>query len=147
MSLGQGRRGTRRKPNRESSLDMTRPPIGDGAKSMPTSPKDFVVSSARSSSTSLTSPQIVKPHPMMQSRPPSTYYSRDFLTSLAPREGGYAVAAQLASPDEPASRNPMSRASSRHAPAAPSSGMGRWSLDGDVSSIIIVLDRELICGF
>jgi hypothetical protein len=97
-----------------------------------------MLSSAHSSSTSL------KSHPSL-SRPSSAYYSRDFLSSLAPREGGYAIAAQMGNGlgaagtmsveerrksqifDEPRrqSRAPMSR----------SAGMGRWSLDGGEVSL------------
>lgn len=119
------------------------------AKSMPTSPsgnpprQDILLDSTHSSTTSLASQ--VPSNKMMNalgSRPPSTYYSRDFLTSLAPREGGYAVAAQLGTPAPIAggtipeeSRRSITqddlrgRPSSR-APMAKSAGMGRWSLDG-----------------
>ena len=119
------------------------------AKSMPTSPvenpprHDVIVSSAHSSSTSLNSQMPSgKSVSAMGNRPPSAFYSRDFLTALAPREGGYAIAAQMGSPQVAAGgKTPeerrrstpheemRSRGSSR-APMARSAGMGRWSLDG-----------------
>lgn len=70
-------------------------------------------------------------------RPPSTYYSRDFLSSLAPREGGYAIAATMGnglgahgamSVDE--RRRSQYEPTGRRAPVSKSAGMGRWSLDG-----------------
>ncbi|ORX40225.1 hypothetical protein BD324DRAFT_267175 [Kockovaella imperatae] len=131
VSLGNSKRGTRRRASRQAS--QTNTPGFEGPKSTPASPADYVSHSARSSSTSLAS-QNVKAHSAFMKTPPVSYYSRDYMSSLAPREGGYAVAAQLASamssPTDEVTRQPISRASSRHAPLAPSSGMGRWSLDG-----------------
>jgi hypothetical protein len=105
-----------------------------------------LLSSAHSSSTSLTSHNITSNKSATTlSRPPSAYYSRDFLSSLAPREGGYAIAAQMGNGlgavgtmtveerrrstvvDE---RDIVRARSSARAPMAKSAGMGRWSLDG-----------------
>jgi len=94
----------------------------------------IITSSAHSSTTSLNS-QGFSPLKTTGNRPPSAYYSRDFLSSLAPREGGYAIAATMGnglgahgamSVDE----RRRSQIPDRRAPMAKSAGMGRWSLDG-----------------
>jgi hypothetical protein len=94
----------------------------------------IITSSAHSSTTSLNS-QGFSPLKTAGNRPPSAYYSRDFLSSLAPREGGYAIAATMGnglgahgamSVDE----RRRSQVPDRRAPMAKSAGMGRWSLDG-----------------
>jgi hypothetical protein len=84
---------------------------------------------------------------MTGNRPPSAYYSRDFLSSLAPREGGYAIAATMGnglgahgtmSVDE--RRRSQVPDMNKRAPMAKSAGMGRWSLDGgEVSDILETL--------
>lgn len=114
------------------------------AKSMPASPignpprQDIILSSAHSSSTSVASGNMTpKSMAVLGNRPPSAYYARDFLTSLAPREGGYAIAAQMSTPPlisaeekrRSVQEDMRSRPTSR-APLAKSAGMGRWSLDG-----------------
>lgn len=93
------------------------------SKKAPTSPNDshsraasIALSSAHSSTTSLQMQSV------RGSKPPSTY-SRDFLSSLAPREGGYAIAAQIGTTDKRKSFHES------RAPVAKSGGM-RWSLDG-----------------
>lgn len=115
------------------------------------------VHSTNSSSTSLASHNLHGKNKSTLSlnngaKPPSTYYSRDFLSTLAPREGGYAIAAMLGNglgaqgnlavaeekrrsstmlydPALGLPRNRSSMSMSR-APMSKSSGMGRWSLDG-----------------
>ncbi|WRT67631.1 uncharacterized protein IL334_004603 [Kwoniella shivajii] len=152
-SLGMSnRRMSRRSKSRQSSIDMTSPKDIDGPYNnggpMPNSPGVNgmgVLSSAHSSSTSLTS-QALPPNKSFSSignRPPSTYYSRDFLSSLAPREGGYAIAAQMGGglgaagtmSVEEKRRSTIvddgrSRTMGSRAPPSKSAGMGRWSLDG-----------------
>lgn len=159
VGLGQkapllGRKRTSRQPSVESingangaarPASMISPQGGKTAPSSPSvelrRPDSMFLSSAHSSSTDL-SASGGKIHPSL-SRPPSTYYSRDFLSSLAPREGGYAIAAMMGGGlgaigtmtveekrrssmmEEHRERRPVSRA-----PAARSTGMGRWSLDG-----------------
>ncbi|RXK41663.1 hypothetical protein M231_01163 [Tremella mesenterica] len=59
-------------------------------------------------------------------RPPSAYYSRDFITTLGPREGGYAIAAQMALPPSDERRRSLNE---RRGPIAKSAS-ARWSLDG-----------------
>lgn len=148
-----GRKRTSRQPSVESingANGLARPASmisPQGGKTAPSSPgvdlrrpDSMFLSSAHSSSTDLSASGKV--HPSL-SRPPSTYYSRDFLSSLAPREGGYAIAAMMGGGlgaigtmsveekrrssmiEEQRERRPASRA-----PAARSTGMGRWSLDG-----------------
>jgi hypothetical protein len=118
-------------------------------------PDSAFLSSAHSSSTSLASHPLPvnKSHPALGSRPPSAYYSRDFLSSLAPREGGYAVAAMMGnglgavgtmSVEERRrstvyeEHRPRSMA---QAPVAKSAGMGRWSLDG--GEVCLACDGEI----
>ncbi|KAK1925304.1 hypothetical protein DB88DRAFT_188570 [Papiliotrema laurentii] len=139
-----------RRSSRQISVDMH--PIAPGkltdgslAGSTPASPKDgIMISSNNSSSTSLASHVIApnKSSVTLASRPPSVYYSRDFLSSLAPREGGYAIAAQMGnglgavgtmSVEERRRSSVMSEDRPRslaRAPVSRSAGMGRWSLDG-----------------
>ncbi|WVW84497.1 hypothetical protein I302_106531 [Kwoniella bestiolae CBS 10118] len=151
-----GRRMSRRTKSRQSSIDVSAMSAKevDGLymhnASQPASPTVNgmgVLSSAHSSSTSLAS-QALPPNKSFSSlggRPPSTYYSRDFLSSLAPREGGYAIAAQMGgglgavgtmSVEEKRRSNSMyvddgrSRTMGSRAPPSKSAGMGRWSLDG-----------------
>lgn len=139
-----------RRSSRQISVDMH--PIAPGkltdgslAGSTPASPKDgIMISSNNSSSTSLAS-HVIAPNKSsltLASRPPSVYYSRDFLSSLAPREGGYAIAAQMGnglgavgtmSVEERRRSSVMSEDRPRslaRAPVSRSAGMGRWSLDG-----------------
>ncbi|WVQ96804.1 hypothetical protein IAU59_003911 [Kwoniella sp. CBS 9459] len=156
-SLGMAnRRMSKRGRSRQSSVDISPasvPKDNDGlymhGPTISASPAkaqavNGTLSSAQSSSTSLAS-QGLQPNKSFSSlsRPPSTYYSRDFLSSLAPREGGYAIAAQMGGGlgahgtmsveekrrssvvDDPRSRTVGSRA-----PLSKSAGMGRWSLDG-----------------
>ncbi|KAI9631898.1 uncharacterized protein MKK02DRAFT_41529 [Dioszegia hungarica] len=138
----------RKKGPRQTSADpqvMTK--VMDGTS--PTSPdmprsNSVFISSAHSSSTDLTKGL---PHNKSQAslgaRPPSTYYSRDFLSQLAPREGGYAIAAMLSSPVVPGQNSApaMSAEEKRRSanlevhrgsrpPTSRSAGMARWSLDG-----------------
>ncbi|WWC70613.1 uncharacterized protein I206_104564 [Kwoniella pini CBS 10737] len=148
-----GRRMSRRAKSRQSSIDVS--PINtkdvDGMHmhnvSQPASPGvNGMLSSAHSSTTSLTS-QAIPPNKSLSSlsgRPPSTYYSRDFLSSLAPREGGYAIAAQMGgglgavgTMTAEEKRRSISnfddirtRTVGSRAPPSKSAGMGRWSLDG-----------------
>ncbi|WWD04704.1 hypothetical protein V865_002775 [Kwoniella europaea PYCC6329] len=152
-----GRRMSRRTKSRQSSIDVTtlNGKDADGLymhnASQPASPVANgmgVLSSAHSSSTSLAS-QALPPNKSFSSlggRPPSTYYSRDFLSSLAPREGGYAIAAQMGGglgavgsmSVEEKRRSSMIIDDGRaktlgmgsRAPPSKSAGMGRWSLDG-----------------
>jgi hypothetical protein len=107
----------------------------------------IITSSAHSSTTSLNS-QGFSPLKTAGNRPPSAYYSRDFLSSLAPREGGYAIAATMGnglgahgamSVDE----RRRSQVPDRRAPMAKSAGMGRWSLDGGEVSPCLSLSRVL----
>ncbi|OCF31302.1 hypothetical protein I316_07088 [Kwoniella heveanensis BCC8398] len=156
-SLGMAnRRMSKRGRSRQSSVDMGPgivPKDNDGlymhGASVPASPAktqavNGTLSSAQSSSTSLAS-QGLPPNKSFSSlsRPPSTYYSRDFLSSLAPREGGYAIAAQMGgglgahgtmSVEEKRRSSVMEDSRSRtvgsRAPLSKSAGMGRWSLDG-----------------
>lgn len=145
----------RRSYRRTSATDISTPTltkdkIKPGAQSMPVSPvaprKINMLSSAHSSSTSLSSHQAIPPNksfPALGSPklgPPASLYSKDFISSLAPREGGYAVAATIggiASPagsvlssDKRRSSYADSAVSRTRAPLARSAGMGRWSLDG-----------------
>ncbi|KAE8538743.1 hypothetical protein D1P53_005106 [Cryptococcus gattii VGV] len=145
----------RRSYRRTSAADISTPTltkdkIKPGARSMPVSPvaprKINMLSSAHSSSTSLSSHQAIPPNksfPALGSPklgPPASLYSKDFISSLAPREGGYAVAATIggiASPagsvlssDKRRSSYADSAVSRTRAPLARSAGMGRWSLDG-----------------
>ncbi|WWC62389.1 uncharacterized protein I303_104985 [Kwoniella dejecticola CBS 10117] len=151
-----GRRMSRRAKSRQSSIDVapintkdvdamykhnTSQPASPGVNGM------GALSSAHSSSTSLASQALPpnKSYSSLGGRPPSTYYSRDFLSSLAPREGGYAIAAQMGgglgavgtmSVEE--KRRSISnfedvrgaRTMGSRAPPSKSAGMGRWSLDG-----------------
>ncbi|WWC88825.1 uncharacterized protein L201_003738 [Kwoniella dendrophila CBS 6074] len=149
-----GRRMSRRAKSRQSSIDvgaMNAKEV-DGLymhnSSHPSSPAVNgmgALSSAHSSSTSLAS-QGLPPNKSFSSgggRPPSTYYSRDFLSSLAPREGGYAIAATMGGglgavgtmSVEEKRRSTVyddgrSRTVGSRAPPSKSAGMGRWSLDG-----------------
>ena len=129
------------------------------SKSTPVSPQDPVmISSNNSSSTSLAS-HVIKPTLSqigLNSRPPSVYYSRDFLSSLAPREGGYAIAATMGNglgavgtmSVEERRRSGISTderpRSNARAPVSRSAGMGRWSLDGGEVSQSILVRLELI---
>lgn len=145
----------RKKTSRQQSLDN--PATNDvylhGAVS-PNSlsrPDSMILSSsAQSSTTSLNSQgnfspvKVVTSNVSLNNRPPSTYYSRDFLSSLAPREGGYAIAATMGnglgahgamSVDE--RRRSQYDPSIRRAPMAKSAGMGRWSLDGGEVSLCL----------
>ncbi|WVR06208.1 hypothetical protein IAU60_003238 [Kwoniella sp. DSM 27419] len=154
-SLG-SRKMSKRGRSRHSSIDVI-PGISakdnDGlymhGASTPGSPAPVkmvngTLSSAHSSTTSLAS-QGVAPNKSFGSlsRPPSTYYSRDFLSSLAPREGGYAIAAQMGgglgahgtmSVEErrrsTVTDDGRSKTVGSRAPLSKSAGMGRWSLDG-----------------
>ncbi|ORY31393.1 hypothetical protein BCR39DRAFT_90766 [Naematelia encephala] len=151
-SMTKTNRRMSRKTSRQPSLEQAQYPAKaiQVAKSMPASPVNVgpggLMSSAHSSETSLSS-QIIPPNksfPNLGARPPSAYYSRDFLSSLAPREGGYAIAAQMGNglgavgsmSIEERRRSSVyddSSARSRSAqrpPVAKSAGMGRWSLDG-----------------
>ncbi|WWD18343.1 hypothetical protein CI109_102793 [Kwoniella shandongensis] len=146
------RMSKRGRSSRQSSIDTTVSGAAPmEAKSTPVSPVVYTVgkpgnlSSAHSSSTSLASQNLPanKSFPGMIGQPPSTYYSRDFLSSLAPREGGYAIAATMGgglgaagsmSVEEKrrsvAMDDARSRSTGSRAPMAKSAGMGRWSLDG-----------------
>lgn len=149
----------RRSSRRTSAADiststLTKGKIKPGAQSLPVSPvaphKINMLSSAHSSSTSLSSHQAITPnksYPALghsKSGPPASFYSKDFINSLAPREGGYAVAATIGGVASPAGSisNDKRRTSyvdssiSRtRAPLARSAGMGRWSLDGGEVSL------------
>lgn len=105
---------------------------------MPRSNSVFI-SSAHSSATDLSKGMPGnKSMTSLGSRPPSAYYSRDFLSQLAPREGGYAIAAMLSSPPVPSQMSAEERRRSSNLeaarisrpPTSKSAGMGRWSLDG-----------------
>lgn len=145
----------RRSYRRTSAADISAPilakdKIKPGARSMPVSPvaprKINMLSSAHSSSTSLSSHQAIPPNKSFPALgnpklgPPASLYSKDLISSLAPREGGYAVAATIggiASPagsvlssDKRRSSYADSAVSRTRAPLARSAGMGRWSLDG-----------------
>ncbi|KAK8858453.1 hypothetical protein IAR55_002680 [Kwoniella newhampshirensis] len=146
------KRMSKRGRSREASIDTTVSAMSPmGARSTPTSPVVYTVgkpgtlSSAHSSSASLSSQNIPsnKSFPGMNGLPPSSYYSRDFLSSLAPREGGYAIAATMGgglgavgtmSVEEKRRsaihEDSRSRSTGSRAPLARSAGMGRWSLDG-----------------
>lgn len=154
LRSGNKKRTTKRQ-SRQASLDIphgvpTKNIDQVYAKSTPVSPQDAVlISSNNSSSTSLAS-HVMKNKSGVSlngNRPPSVYYSRDFLSTLAPREGGYAIAATMGnglgavgtmSVEERRRSsvydNERPRSNAR-APMSKSSGMGRWSLDGgEVSS-------------
>lgn len=144
----------RRSSRRTSAADiststLTKGKIKPGAQSLPVSPvaprKINMLSSAHSSSTSLSSHQAISPnksYPALgncKSGPPTSFYSKDFISSLAPREGGYAVAATIGGITSPAGSMSNDRrrtsyadssVSRTRAPLARSAGMGRWSLDG-----------------
>ncbi|KAK4684257.1 hypothetical protein P7C73_g5935, partial [Tremellales sp. Uapishka_1] len=146
-SLAKRKKTLRSASVRQPSLDAmksTKPT----AKSVPASPEvnrlpePIFLSSAHSSSTSLTSHAVTPKSNAINSRPPSAYYSRDFLSSLAPREGGYAIAAQMGnglgaagtmSVEEKRRSITDDRSFVRpsRAPMSKSAGMGRWSLDGE----------------
>lgn len=151
----------RRSYRRTSAADISAPilakdKIKPGARSMPVSPvaprKINMLSSAHSSSTSLSSHQAIPPNKSFPALgnpklgPPASLYSKDLISSLAPREGGYAVAATIggiASPagsvlssDKRRSSYADSAVSRTRAPLARSAGMGRWSLDGGEVSLI-----------
>lgn len=151
-------RGVKQRPSkrqsRQASLDMSNavPVKSDKmySRTAPHSPTDVLISSNNSSSTSLAS--HVMPNKsgisLNGNRPPSVYYSRDFLSTLAPREGGYAIAASMGnglgaigtmSVEERRRSsvydNERPRSTTR-APVSRSAGMGRWSLDGGEVSII-----------
>lgn len=138
----------------QTSIDVTNI-VGKQASNNPTSPQDVLISSNNSSSTSLASHGLpTNKSSATLSRPPSAYYSRDFLSTLAPREGGYAIAAQMGnglgavgtmSVDERrrsgAFDNERPRSMAR-APMSKSSGMGRWSIDGgEVSGHILFAEQ------
>lgn len=115
-----------KKPSRGSGID-----VGP----YPQSAKEVVLSSAHSSTTSLSFPMNKSQQSL--SRPPSMAYSLDLLNTLAPREGGYAIAAQLgSSPYSPSSPHGSAHASPPNSfrgsrgPPAKSSGM-RWSVGGE----------------
>ncbi|ODN81722.1 hypothetical protein L202_02116 [Cryptococcus amylolentus CBS 6039] len=152
-TLGKKRMSIRSKSRRTSDTPPinTKPNVKAGAQSMPVSPvvpKQAMMSSAHSSSTSLSSHQALssnKSFPALNGKggaapPPTTYYSRDFLSSLAPREGGYAIAAQLGgglgaagtitATDNKRRSSYAEQGGRARAPMAKSTGMGRWSLDG-----------------
>lgn len=110
-------------------------------------PDSMILSSSAQSSTTSLNSQGFSPIKVTAAiggpRPPSTYYSRDFLSSLAPREGGYAIAATMGnglgahgamSVDE--RRRSQYDPSVRRAPVSKSAGMGRWSLDGGEVSLV-----------
>lgn len=115
----------------------------DDQSDMPRSNSVFISGSAHSSTTDLSKGLPMNKSQASLSRPPSTYYSRDFLSQLAPREGGYAIAAMLNSPVIPVQTSPgvVSAEEKRRSanldihrgsrpPTSKSAGMGRWSLDG-----------------
>ncbi|WVQ73175.1 hypothetical protein IAR50_002739 [Cryptococcus sp. DSM 104548] len=149
-TLGKKRMSIRRNSRRTSDASPVKPKAGvQGIQSMPVSPvapKQAMMSSAHSSSTSLSSHQAIssnKSFPALNAKagaPPTTYYSRDFLSSLAPREGGYAIAAQLGgglgaagtmtAADNKRRSSYAEQGGRARAPVARSTGMGRWSLDG-----------------
>ncbi|KAL7423205.1 hypothetical protein Q5752_002505 [Cryptotrichosporon argae] len=117
-----------------------KPSVGSvttGVASAPISPmtkESPLVHSANSSSTSLHAQSIKtnKSQPQL-ARPMSGLYAPDFLHTLAPREGGYAVAAMMSAPEVERRRSMLGseqRPRSSRAPLARSAGMGRWSLDG-----------------
>ena len=140
-----GKRMSRRQSRQASQTSIDVANIMNKAamqKPNPTSPHDVLISSNNSSSTSLAS--HVMPSNKSTgtlSRPPSVYYSRDFLSTLAPREGGYAIAASMGNglgavgtmsvEDKRRSGVDHDRPRSMaRAPMSKSSGMGRWSIDG-----------------
>lgn len=163
LKNGSKRMSRSRKNSRQSVIEIpaTTSKAAVISQSTPVSPvggQDQVfVHSTNSSSTSLASHNLHGKNKSTLSlnngaKPPSTYYSRDFLSTLAPREGGYAIAAMLGNglgaqgnlavaeekrrsstmlydPALGLPRNRSSMSMSR-APMSKSSGMGRWSLDG-----------------
>lgn len=137
----------RKRGSRNQSLVDTTPNDGvylHGSTVSPNSlsrPDSMILSSSAQSSTTSLNSQSFSPIKVTSTingtRPPSTYYSRDFLSSLAPREGGYAIAATMGSGlgahgamSAEERRKSQHDPSVRRAPVSKSAGMGRWSLDG-----------------
>lgn len=94
------------------------------------------LSSAHSSTTSLTLSKNMS-QSSLQSRTPSHGYSLDLLSTLMPREGGYAVAAQIGHGGSPTAEDRRSYPTSPpnsyrgpRGPAARSSGM-RWNVESE----------------
>nr|ODN91504.1 hypothetical protein L204_05488 [Cryptococcus depauperatus CBS 7855] len=126
--------------SKRTSIRKRPSPMYRAVQSVPVSPvttKKRITSSAHSSTTSLASQLPQNKSWTSSAYPPTSFYSRDFMSTLAPREGGYAIAAQMSvgpvGHDKRRSlyaENGGARTASSRAPLAKSAGMGRWSLDG-----------------
>lgn len=139
------RKTTLRKSKSKGAAMDSHPPISGGGYPKRAASKDGL-SSAHSSTTSLSIPHNKSQASLRSSRPPSMAgvgaYHYDLLGALAPRDGGYAVAAQIGHSFSPVSSvNSMDDRRSIHAsppgsfrgarvPSSRSSGM-RWSVDGE----------------
>lgn len=139
------RRTTLRKSKSKGAAIDTHPPISGGGYAPKRAASRDALSSAHSSSTSLSIPHN-KSQASLSSRPPSMAgvgaYQYDLLGALAPRDGGYAIAAQIGHSFSPVSSvNSLDDRRSIHAsppgsfrgarvPSSRSSGM-RWSVDGE----------------
>lgn len=139
------RRTTLRKSKSKGAAMDSHPPISGGGYPKRAASKDGL-SSAHSSTTSLSIPHNKSQASLKSSRPPSMAgvgaYHYDLLGALAPRDGGYAIAAQIGHSFSPVSSvNSLDDRRSIHAsppgsfrgarvPSSKSSGM-RWSVDGE----------------
>lgn len=139
------RRTTLRKSKSKGAAMDSHPPISGGGYPKRAASKD-ALSSAHSSTTSLSIPHNKSQASLKSSRPPSMAgvgaYHYDLLGALAPRDGGYAIAAQIGHSFSPVSSvNSLDDRRSIHAsppgsfrgarvPSSRSSGM-RWSVDGE----------------
>lgn len=128
-----GRRTSRLgRKKRQSTVDI---PATQTA--TPNKAESILLSSANSSATDLTKIAHNKSFHSLGARPPSAYYSRDFLTQLAPMDGGYAIAATINHPaaQEEKRRSVVDATNRTSRPPVSRSGMARWSLDGGEVSL------------
>lgn len=143
---------TLNRKKRQSTADVP-------ATAAPASKANSILNSSANSSLTDIPGQKVHRNPSygsLSARPPSSflYNSRDFLTQMAPLEGGYAIAAAINSPNSPGgSPVEASKRIDSHSirnsrpPVSRSAGMARWSLDGGEvrylpESILYSSDRE-----
>lgn len=139
------RRTTLRK-SKSKGANLEQPPAIAGAYGPKQVASKDALSSAHSSSTELSIPHN-KSHTSLSSRPGSMFggnggYHYDLLGALAPRDGGYAIAAQIGNGFSPVSSvnsaddrrsihtSPPGSFRGARAPSARNSGM-RWSVDGE----------------
>ena len=115
----------------------------------PSKANSILNSSANSSLTDIPGQKVHRnpSYASLNGRPPSAflYNSRDFLTQMAPLEGGYAIAAAINTPSSQGNSPVASPIDSRHRgeairnsrpPVSRSAGMARWSLDGGEVSVL-----------